>query len=136
MLKTGLLHPEILSALGESGHGSKVLIADGNYAFLTKVGKSTKIVYLNLAPDNVTVTEVLQALLTVINVESADVMMPESGEEPSIFAEFRELLPEHELNKHERFAFYDEAMDDHVTLMIATGDTRLYANLLLTLDCV
>jgi RbsD / FucU transport protein family. len=31
MLKTRLLHPEILAALGEAGHGAQVLIADGNY---------------------------------------------------------------------------------------------------------
>lgn len=30
MLKTELLHPEILQALGEAGHGAQVLIADGN----------------------------------------------------------------------------------------------------------
>ena len=31
MLKTRLLHPGILRALGEAGHGAQVLIADGNY---------------------------------------------------------------------------------------------------------
>ncbi len=31
MLKTQLLHPEILATLGGAGHGSKVLIADGNF---------------------------------------------------------------------------------------------------------
>ena len=29
MLKTSLLHPEILSALGSNGHGSRLLIATG-----------------------------------------------------------------------------------------------------------
>jgi L-fucose mutarotase/ribose pyranase (RbsD/FucU family) len=31
MLKTHLLHPEILSALAASGHFSQVLIADGKF---------------------------------------------------------------------------------------------------------
>ena len=31
MLKTTLLHPEILNALAGAGHGAQVLIADGNY---------------------------------------------------------------------------------------------------------
>lgn len=31
MLKSCLLHPEILEALGRAGHSSKILIADGNY---------------------------------------------------------------------------------------------------------
>ena len=30
MLKSQLLHPQILAALAKSGHGSKVLISDGN----------------------------------------------------------------------------------------------------------
>jgi len=44
MLKTRLLHPEILQALGSSGHGGQVLIADGNYPFSTGAapGKSRK----------------------------------------------------------------------------------------------
>ena len=36
MLKTRLLHPEILNALARAGHGSRVLIADGNYPFATE----------------------------------------------------------------------------------------------------
>ena len=37
MLKSRLLHPQILEALGESGHGARVLIADGNYSLATKM---------------------------------------------------------------------------------------------------
>ena len=36
MLKTRLLHPQILEALGEAGHGARVLIADGNYPLATQ----------------------------------------------------------------------------------------------------
>ena len=36
MLKTRLLHPGILEALGEAGHGAQVLIADGNYPLRTR----------------------------------------------------------------------------------------------------
>ena len=35
MLKTKLTHPGILATLGCTGHGSMVLIADGNYPFST-----------------------------------------------------------------------------------------------------
>ena len=50
MLKTRLLHPEILQALGEAGHGAQVLIADGNYPLLTRSGAGAHRVHLNLAP--------------------------------------------------------------------------------------
>ena len=56
MLKYGLTHPEILSALGSAGHGSKVLIADGNYPFSTGSNPAAAHVYLNLEgrePDGV-----------------------------------------------------------------------------------
>ena len=70
MLKQRLTHPEILSvALAAAGHGSKVLITDGNYPASTKVGDNAALVYLNLAPGKPTVTEVLDILLTAIPVE-------------------------------------------------------------------
>ncbi len=33
----------------------------------------------------------------------------------------------------DRFAFYDAARSDDVAVLVATGDQRVYANLLLTL---
>jgi L-fucose mutarotase len=35
MFRVRLLHPGILGALGEAGHGSKVLIADGSFPLST-----------------------------------------------------------------------------------------------------
>ncbi len=42
MLRGNLIHPDILETLGRSGHGSKVLIADGNYPFRTKLGPNAR----------------------------------------------------------------------------------------------
>jgi len=136
MLKSKLLHPEILGVLGGSGHGGKVLIADGNYPFNTRANPSARRVYLNLSPGLLTVTQVLEALLTAIPVEAAEVMMTDTGEEPEIYADFRRLLPGLELTTHNRFAFYDRCMDRDVCLVIATGEQRLYANILLTIGVV
>lgn len=136
MLKTKLLHPEILAALGGAGHGSKVLIADGNFPFGTGANPAAKRVYLNLAPGLVTVTDVLKVLVETIPVEAAEVMLPASGPEPSIFAEFRDLLPGLELKPLGRFEFYDTARERDVMLVISTGEQRIYANLLLTIGVV
>ena len=38
MLDLPLIHPDILRVLGRAGHGSQVLIADGNYPFRTTLG--------------------------------------------------------------------------------------------------
>lgn len=133
MLKQRLIHPDILEALASAGHGSKVVITDGHYPAATKLGENTAQVYLNLEPDKPTVTEVLDVLLTAIPVERAAVMVPDSGPEPPIFAEFRDLLPGLPLTELGRFEFYDEASDSDVCLQIVSGETRIYANLLITL---
>ena len=62
MLKGKLLHPQILDALGRAGHLSKVLIADGNYPFSTRLGPRAAAVYLNLSPGRVNCVETLEAL--------------------------------------------------------------------------
>jgi L-fucose mutarotase len=136
MLKTRLLHPEILRALGQAGHGAQVLIADGNYPLLTRSSGDAHRVFLNLAPGLVTVTDVLQVLAGAIPIEAAHVMGPDSGEEPGIFAEFRQLLPETPLQRLGRFQFYDMAHGPDLALAIATGEQRIYANLLLTIGVV
>jgi len=136
MLKTRLLHPEILKALGEAGHGAQVLIADGNYPLLTRSSAAAHRVYLNLAPGLLTVTDVLRVLVDAIPIEAAQVMVPDSGDEPGIFAEFRELLPDVPLQPLGRLPFYDMARGPDLALAIATGEQRIYANLLLTIGVV
>lgn len=136
MLKHQLLHPEILYAIAGAGHGSKILITDGNYPASTKEGVSAETVYLNLAPGIVKVTEVLNTLLTAVEIEEAYVMTPNTGEEPEIYKEFRQSLPHLSLIKLERFDFYDCASSSDTCLQIVTGDQRLYANILLTIGVV
>ena len=136
MLKYQLLHPEILAALGTAGHGARVLIADGNYPFATKSHPNARRVYLNLAPDLLRATDVLATLADAIPIEAAHVMVPESGDEPAIFAEFRALLPGLDLSTLGRFAFYDAACGPDLALVIATGERRIYANILLTIGVV
>ncbi len=136
MLETKLIHPQILAALGSMGHGSKVLIADGNYPFSTGSNANAAHVYLNLRPGMVSVLDTLEALISAIPVEAAHVMQPADGSTPDIFAEFSALLEGHELQHTERFAFYDLARQSDVGLVIATGETRIYANIMLTIGVV
>jgi L-fucose mutarotase len=136
MLKFGLIHPEILMALGSMGHGSQVLIADGNFPFDTHTNPGAAHVYLNLRPGLVSATDVLAALVTAIPVEAAHVMQPADGSTPVIFGEFSALLPGQELRRLERFAFYDAAKQSEVGLVVATGEARIYANILLTIGVV
>lgn len=137
MMTTTLLHPEILSALGSAGHGSRVLIADGNYPFSTGSNPSARHVYLNLRPGLVSVIDVLSSVVPAIPVESAFVMVPPEGPEPAIFSEFRRVLPSGTpLEKKDRFTFYAEAKTPDVALVIATAEQRVYANILLVIGVV
>lgn len=136
MLKTQLLHPQMLGALGAMGHGGMVLIADGNFPFSTHTNPAATHVYLNLRPGLVTVTDVLEPLTAAIPIEAAHVMQPYDGSEPPIWAEFRALLPGLTLEPVERFAYYDMARRSEVGLVIATGEARVWANLMLTIGVV
>ena len=146
MIRGRLLHPQILSALAKSGHGSKVLISDGNYPHWTKHGPNAEVVYLNLAPGMLSVTDVLKILVTVIPIEAAAVMETlKTGpyamkQDPPIWNEFRQILHDAgvdtDLDRIERHKFYDEAGTSDVCLTIATGEQRIYANLLLTIAAI
>ena len=146
MLKSQLIHPQVLHALGRAGHGSKVLISDGNYPHWTKRSPNAEMVYLNFAPGLLNVTDVLKGLLSAVPIESAEVMDTlktgpyAMSEDPPIWSEFRQILQnariDLELQKIERFAFYDSAARPDVALTIATGEQRIYANLLLTIGVV
>jgi L-fucose mutarotase len=145
----------MLAALAAAGHGSRVLISDGHYPHTTGANPAAERVYLNLSPDRLLVTEVLAALIDAIPIEAAAVMTPPpdssapsdrtdlsgpselSGpvepSEPEIFAEFRTALPGIPLDGLDRFTFYDTARGPDTALVVATGDRRTYANLLLTI---
>ncbi len=136
MLKTRLLQPQILAALGEAGHGARVLIADGNYPLVTKSNPAASRVYLNLAAGRLGVLEVLEVLVDAIPIEAAHVMGPDDSSEPPIYADFRRVLPGTQLERLGRFEFYALARESDTALAIATGEQRLYANLLLTIGVV
>jgi L-fucose mutarotase len=146
MLKSQLLHPQILQALARAGHGAKVLISDGNYPHWPKRGPNAEVVFLNFAPGQLLVTDILKVILTASPFEKAEVMdYARSGpnslqQDPPIWNEFRQILHDDandlELEKIERFKFYDAAGAPEVCLTVATGDQRIYANLLLTIGVV
>ncbi len=137
MLKYKLTHPQILQALASAGHGSRVLIADGNYPFSTGSNADAAHVYLNLTRGSAPVDEVLSILVDAVPIEAAYVMMPADGTEAPIFDSFREILPQGiGLQPLGRFAFYEAARGCDVALVIATGEQRIYANILLTIGVI
>jgi len=145
-MRTPMLHPQLLAALAGAGHGSKVLIADANYPAATARGPRAAVVHLNLVPGVVDAVTVLRAVCDAVPVEEARVMSPNvegpyaMDHDPAIWEEFRDVLRlaggPGELGQVERMAFYEEASDSDVAVTVVSGETRLYANLLLRIGVV
>jgi L-fucose mutarotase len=145
MLKTSLIQPQVLGALGRLGHGSRILLSDGNFPHATATPASAERVFLNYSPGVLGVLDVLGPLLTAVPIEAASVMEPNRQGpyamegDPPIFADFQTMLEPagvQSLERIERFAFYDAAKSSDVGLVIATAEQRIYANLLLTIGVV
>src|SRR5262245_53650251 len=137
MLRYELIHPEILAVLAAAGHGSTVLIADGNYPASTCLGPRAKRISLNLSPGVVSCADALRCLLNAIPIEAIRVMQPGDETRPEIWTEFESILRSVHcklpLQPIERFEFYRAASTDSNALTIQTGEQRTYANLLLTI---
>lgn len=136
MIKGPLLHPEILRALASAGHGAQVLISDGNYPHSTGAAPGATRVYLNLRPGSLTVTEVLATLAAAVPIEAACGMQTRDGAPASIHAELRQLLGEVALELLPRHDFYARARQPDTALVIATGEQRRFANVLITLGVI
>ncbi len=137
MLKTPLLHPEILHALAGAGHGARVLIADGNFPCSTETPATAARVHLNLRRGLLPVADVLATLAATIPIEAALLMEPADGALVPIHGEIRALLPAGAVvTTVKRHAFYAEARSSATALVIATGEERRFANVLLTVGVV
>ena len=68
-------------------------------------------------------------------IEKAEIMVPASDApqvQIPIHEEFKAQLPDTEFAELSRFDFYDAARSEDVGIIVATGEQRLYGNLLLT----
>jgi L-fucose mutarotase len=147
MLKIPVLHPEILSALGSAGHLAKVLITDGNYPHSTRPNPRARVVWANFIPGIVDAVTALKIVARLVPIEVVDVMQPErSGAyamttDPPIWASFRKVLAEEsdfrgELGQWQKPEFNQRACGDDLCLVIATAETQIYANILITIGVV
>lgn len=145
MLKTNLLHPDILRVVARAGHHARILIADGNYPASTKRGPNAELVSLNLCPGVVTVVQVLRTLLSAVPVDHVNTMgiPPDdpyaSQGEPPVWQEYRMALQESgvplQLVPILKWDFYRQVESPDHVLTIQTADQSLWANVLLTVGC-
>jgi L-fucose mutarotase len=137
MLRYPLIHPPLLEVLAAAGHGSRILIADGNYAHRANSHPRARIIHLNLRPGLITVDQALEVVADAVPVESAVMMHPDDGTLPTLDADYRKLLSTSTpLTMLDRDAFYLACRDPALDATIATGDQRYFANILLTVGAL
>ena len=121
-----ILSPELLKVLAEMGHSDRLVISDGNFPS-ESMGKDAIVIRM----DGHGVPEVLDAILQVFPLDTY-------VEKPVNLMEvmaYKEIIAKHDargaatVGNIERFAFYEEAKK--VYCIIATGESALYANIML-----
>ncbi len=132
-----MISPELLKVLCEMGHSDRVVIADANFP-AERIGKNAIV----LRADGHSATEMLDAILTLFPLDtyvdapvSLMQVMPGDPVETPIWDEYKKIVSKHDprgaaaFGEIERFAFYEEA--EKCYAIIATGETALYANMIL-----
>lgn len=143
MLNHRLIHPQINAVLGQAGHHSTVLIADGNYPAASKKGPNAQVISMNLMPGVINCNQALEAVLSAVPVEAVQTMMYETeglyalDGDPLVWDDYRQTIEtmgiDLQLAAIEKWAFYEAvATADHV-LTIQTADQQRFANVLVTL---
>ncbi len=136
MLKTSVIHPTILEALGRSGHFAQVVIADGNFPVGAMSGPNSTTVFLNFRPGLLDARTVLEGILEVCPVQGATVMQKPAEASAEIHGEYKNLLGDVTWDELERWTFYEKIREPATTLIIQTGEQRRFANLILTVGVV
>ena len=132
-----ILSPELLKVLAEMGHSDRLVIADGNFPAET-MGKNAIVIRC----DGHGVPELLDAILQVFPLDTyvdkpVNLMevMPGDDVETPIWDTYKEIVKKYDgrgedaIGQIERFSFYKKAKK--VYAIIATGESALYANIML-----
>jgi L-fucose mutarotase len=136
MLKNipSILSPDLLKILMEMGHGDEIVIADGNFP-------SASVAQRLIRLDGHAIPEILEAMLRLFPLDSyverpVGLMAVTPGDpyKPVIWEEYKKVIqgskePFKEFESIERFAFYERAKKAYA--VIATGESALYANMIL-----
>lgn len=132
-----MLSPELLKILCEMGHSDRIIIADGNFP-AESMGKNAKVIRM----DGHGTIDVLKAILEVFPLDTyverpvtLMEVMPGDDVETPIWEEYKQVVSRFDkrgknaIGHVERFSFYEEAKQAYA--IIATGESALYANIML-----
>ena len=129
-----LLNAELLHSLAAMGHGDEIVVADANFPAASLAQRLIRL-------DGVSATRAMQAIVSILPlddfVDEPCAVMAVAGdatEEPETVREFRAVANAAEgravgFESVERFAFYERVRAAFA--VVATGETRLYGNVIL-----
>ena len=134
-----ILSPELLKILCEMGHSDRIVIADGNFP-AESMGKNGIVIRM----DGHGTSEILDAILQVFPLDTyvekpvqlMELMERDKGKiKTPIWNAYNEIVAKYDVRGEkavgniDRFEFYDQAKKAYC--IIATGESALYANIML-----
>ena len=133
-----LLSPDLLKILCEMGHGDEIVIGDGNFPAAANAKRLVR-------ADGIGACAMLDAILQVFPLDQYDdnnfvLMQKCEGDkaDTSIWQTYEAILKKYEpdatVSFEERFAYYERAKGAYA--IIATGEEKQYANIILKKGCV
>ncbi|EPX75712.1 RbsD/FucU family protein [Salipiger mucosus] len=133
MLKTidPILTGDLLAILRDMGHGDEIVLTDANFPAATVAQRLVRLP--GIAADRA--AEAILSLLPLDDfVDAPAAAMASPDGRPEIYDDFDQVLETAagapvQVEEIDRFAFYDRACQAYA--VVATGERRLYANLIL-----
>jgi L-fucose mutarotase len=128
-----VLGPDLLAALRAMGHGDEIVVADANFPAAANAKRLVR-------ADGVDAVRLVRAIAALMPLDEfvpaaafRMAVVDAPGEEPAITAAFAAALAEGgytgPIEPLERHAFYARAREAFA--IVASGETRLYGNLIL-----
>lgn len=133
-----VLSPELLKVLCEMGHGDEIVLADANFPSAANAKNLVR-------ADGIDMPTMLAAILELFPLDQYDdnhfvLMQKVEGDtvDVSIWDKYKEIVTNAcdyaNVSFEERFAYYERAKKAYA--IVATGEERQYANIILKKGCV
>lgn len=132
------ISPDLLKIICEMGHGDEIVLADANFPSASMAQRLVR-------ADGIETPKLLSGILELFPLDqyySRNFILMEKCEgdeaDVSVWSEYKNILnkysPETQMSFMERFDYYERAKNAYA--VVATGERRQYANIILKKGCV
>ena len=132
------ISPDLLKIICEMGHGDEIVLADANFPCASLAQRLIR-------ADGIEISELLSGILKLFPLDQYDkcnfiLMNKCEGDDAdvSIWSTYENILKQYdyknEISFIERFDYYERAKKAYA--IVATGEKRQYANIILKKGCV